>query len=93
LDLIGNDNDSENHKMRNAAAEAMARRSLFVFSYYSRFFSYSLPHSRNRILCIPGWQFRAPTALGLTTLDLNHRAGLVLIERVPRPSSSIEKLQ
>ena len=80
-------NQSENRSIRDAAGTARTRRLRFDFKagFYT-VFSFTLEHHLNYILNFRDDISGGKRARGLTTWDLNHRAGPAPLERVPRPS-------
>jgi hypothetical protein len=80
-------NGSENRKIRDAAqaARAWCLRSDFQAGFYT-VFCFTLEHHLNYILNFRDDISGGKRARGLTTWDLNHRAGPAPLERAPRPS-------
>jgi hypothetical protein len=80
-------NESENRTIRDAAGTMRARclRFDFMAGFYA-VFCFTLEHHLHYILNFRDDISGGKRARGLTTWDLNHRAGPAPPERVPRPS-------
>ena len=81
--------ESENGTIRDTAGMPRARVPRFDFkAVFHAVFFLTLKHLLHSILNFRDDISGAPATRGLTTCDLNHRAGLAPMERVPRPSLS-----
>ena len=86
-------NQSENRTIRDAARTTRARCLRCDFKAgFCAVFCFTLEHHLNYILNFRDDISGGKRARGLTTWDLNHRAGPAPMERAPRPSSQQDRL-